>query len=638
MAREAVPVLAGEFEQVSEPQWRAAVDRVLKGAPFERLVSRTADGIEIQPLYVDGPDESVTGTPGAAPFTRGFRASAAEKGLWDVRTEIHSADPQEANRAALQELGMGASSLQLGGGCLHDADALRATLHGVLLDVAGVVLRPGPAFLEPAQWLMQLWLDGGVSDVDALGGFGADPLAALAVDGVLPQGADRALADLAGLASMCASRFPGVRAVTVDVTPYAEAGASGAQVLAAMLSTAVAYLRAMERAGVPAESAAGQIELVLGADAEVFPTVAMIRAARRVFAAMAGACGIEAGAATPSITVRTLQRQMSRRDPWVNLLRVTAAAFAAVVGGADSVVTQPFDVELGAPGELGRRLARNTQLLLGEESGIARVVDPAGGSWFVETLTDQLAGVAWELFRELEAEGGMVAVLCDGSLAERIAAVRDAGLAAVASRRRPITGVSEFPDVAEELPVVDPPRRGRAVELTASETALHCDPLPRVRWAQEFEALRDAADVVTEARGRRPSVFLANLGPVAVHTARATFAKNLFEAGGLAAVSTEEGRTVGFDGADATAAAFGDSGERLVCICSSDERYQESAAEVAAALKATGALKVYLAGNPGERRGELSAAGVDEFVHVGVDVLGILRGAHAALDIEEVRS
>jgi methylmalonyl-CoA mutase len=631
-----VPVLAGEFEPASDQQWRAAVEKALRGAPFERLVSRTPDGIEIQPLYLDGPDESVTGTPGSSPFTRGFRSRSATQGRWDVRAEVRCADPGEANRLVLRELATGASSLLLGGGCLHDDAALRAALDGVVLDAAAVTLDPGAAYLQTAEWLMQLWMDVGVSDAAALGGFGADPLAALAVDGVLPQGVERALADLAGLASMCASRFPGVRAVTVDVTPYAEAGASGAQVLATMLSTAVTYLRAMERAGVAAEAAAGQVELVLGADADVFSSVALLRAARRVWSAMAGACGIDSSGTAPTVTVRTLRRQMSRRDPWVNLLRVTAAAFAAVVGGADSVITLPFDLELGEPGELGRRMARNTQLLLGEESGTAQVVDPAGGSWYVETLTEQLAEAAWELFRELERRGGMPAVLCDGSLAERIASVRRAGLAAVATRRRPLTGVSEFPDVDEELPITDPSRRGRTVELAETSQVLRCDPLPRVRWAQEFEALRDSADAATEARGRRPSVFLANLGPVAVHTARATFAKNLFEAGGLAAVSTEEGTTVGFDDAQAAAAAFGDSGEALVCICSSDERYQEFAADVAAELKGVGATRVFLAGNPGERRDELAAAGVDEFVHVGVDVLDVLRGAHAALDIEQV--
>jgi methylmalonyl-CoA mutase len=629
--------LAGDFDRPTDQQWRDAVDKALKGAPFERLLYRTADGIEVQPLYVEGPDESLTGTPGAAPFTRGFTSEALEQGRWDVRGVVEVADPLDGNRLALGELAGGATSLVLGGGCLNDEESLRGTLDGVALGAVGAHLRPGAGFLQTAQWLMQRWQEDGVADSAAVGGFGADPLGTLAVTGVLPQGAERALADMAGLASMTASRFPGVRAVTIDVTPYADAGASAAQVLATMLSTAVAYLRAMERAGLSAEAAAGQVELVLGADADVFGTVAMLRASRRVWSAMAGACGIDTSASAPTITAKSLDRQMSRRDPWVNMLRVTASAFASVVGGADAVITLPFDAELGEPGELGRRMARNTQLLLGEESGVARVLDPAGGSWYVERLTEELAGAAWDLFGEIEGAGGMPSVLCDGSLAERIAVVRQAGLAAVAKRRRPITGVSEFPNVQEELPPTAARSEGVPFEVPVTDHAARCEPLPRLRWSQEFEALRDAAEAYAAGVGRQPVVFLANLGPVAVHTARATFAKNLFEAGGLVALTSETGATSGFDDAAAASAAFAESGERIVCICSSDERYAESAAEVATALKAAGATRVYLAGNPGERRDELIAAGVDEFVHVGVDVMDVLRGAHVALGIEEVQ-
>lgn len=637
MAAQAGPVLAGDFEQPTETEWLAAVDKALRGAPFDRLISRTADGIEVQPLYTDGPDEHTTGSPGCAPFTRGFDAEARPDGRWDVRSVIDAPDPAEGNRLSLRELARGATSLLLTGGTLRDEATFTTVLQGVHLDAAPVALAPGAGFVEPARWLMQLWLDMGVGDATALGGFGADPIGVLAVTGELPQGLERALADMAGLASMAAGRFPGVRAVTVDATPYAEAGGSEAQELAAMLSTGAAYLRAMQRAGMAADEAAAQFELVLGADADVFTTVAKLRAARRLWAAMTAACGADCSVAAPGLTVRTLERMMSRRDPWVNLLRVTAAGFAAVTAGAESVITLPFDVELGEPAELGRRMARNTQLLLGEESGVGRVLDPAGGSWYIETLTEQIAEKTWQLFGELEAAGGMPAVLIDGSLADRIAAVREARFAAVARRTRPLTGVSEFPDIAQAPVEVDPRVPRTTLQPAPTDRATNCRALPRIRWAQQFEALRDAADAATAlAGGERPGVFLANLGPVAVHTARATFAKNFFEAGGLAAVTSELGATSGFDSAEGAAAAFADSHARVACICSSDDLYGEHAAAVAGALREAGALRVYLAGNPGDRRGELTAAGVEEFIHVGVDVLESLRGAHALLGIEAV--
>jgi len=669
VAAGAEPTLAGAFPPATEDDWRAGVDKVLRGAPFDKLVSRTADDIAVLPLYVDGPDESATGTPGSAPFTRGFHAAPRPEGAWDVRAVLAHPDPGEANRLALRELERGSTSLLVrfdaatragiapGGHGYDDlgahdgvagtgADTLGAVLDGVLLDLAPVVLQAGASFAAAADWLVQLWEGQGMAGTDASGGFGADPIGTLATTGSLPQGIDAALADMADLAARTAARHPGVRAVTIDATPYAEAGGSEAQELGAMLATGAAYLRALADTGVSAEDAAAQIEIVLGADADFFTTMAKVRAARRAWAAMASACGIDSSVAAPTVTVRTLDRMMSRRDPWVNLLRVTSASFGAVLGGADAVATRPFDAELGEPGELGRRMARNTQLLLGEESGAGRVVDPAGGSWYVETLTEELATAAWDLFRVLEGAGGMPAVLLDGTLATRIAGVRDARFTAVARRKSPLTGVSEFPNIDEEPVATEAVDRvalraasssdGELVEA-GSGSATICEPLGAVRWAEQFEALRDAADASAATTGSRPLVFLANLGPVATHTARASFAKNFFEVGGIAAVTSEAGSTVGLD-ADSVAADFAASGARLACICSSDDLYAEQAAAVAAALKAAGAQRVYLAGNPGDRRDQLTAAGVDEFAHVGVDVLAALRTAHEALgtDLVEV--
>jgi methylmalonyl-CoA mutase len=415
------------------------------------------------------------------------------------------------------------------------------------------------------------------------------------------------------------------------------------QELAMMLASGAAYLRALAAAGLSADQACAQIEVTLSADAEVFTTIAKLRAARRLWSLMTAACGASESAQALRLHVRTAERMMTRHDPWVNLLRVTTAAFAAGVGGAAEVTTRAYDAEFGEPEELGRRMARNTQLLLQEEAHVGKVVDPAGGSWFVESLTDRIAEAAWALLGELETAGGMPAVLLDGSVAERIAEVRLRRLAAVATRRQPITGVSEFPDLAEssiERPGPDlRTLRSRVAsahgelsgDADTSTGGTTCDPLPTVRWAQEFEALRDASDAYVAAIGSRPKVFLVNLGPVAVHTARATFAKNFFEAGGIEAVTSERGATTGFDDPEAAVADVLAEGARLACICSSDPVYAERAEEVARALSAAGVQHLYLAGNPGERRDADSAAGIGEFIHVGVDVLDVLRRAHEAL-------
>lgn len=623
-AAEGTAALSGGFEPVDEDAWLAAVDKVLKGAPFTKLVSTTADGITIQPLYTPGNSPGAAddaGFPGAAPFTRGARAAGRSDVAWDIRSLVSGPDVAAANANALVELERGVTSLEVRWGTagIVDAASLATALDGVYLDLAPVVLRPGFDVVAASDALIALWADRGIEPADAVGGFGADPIATLAARGGAGRDPHALLAELGELAARTAERFPKVRSVTVSTLPAVEAGASEGQELAVMVATGAAYLRAMAAAGLSPDQAAGQIQVELAADEDVFSTIAKIRAARRLWSNLLAACGVSPGAQAPVLHVTEATRMLTRFDPWVNMLRTTAAVFAAGIGGADGVTALPYDVLLGDPSELGRRVARNTQLLLQEESNLGRVIDPAGGSGYVESLTDEMASVGWSIFQELEAAGGMPDVLLDGTLGARIVGVRDARLARVATRRAPITGVSEFPNLGEDLP--PPP--------------LHDDPdadpiLVPVRWAERFEALRDRADAA-RANGLDPTMFLVNLGPVATHTARATFAKNFFEAGGLTATTSEQGSSTGFTSADEAVAAFTASGSELVCICSSDGLYEELAQPVAAALKAAGAQRVYLAGNPGDRRDAETAAGVDEFVHVGVDVLASLERAQQIL-------
>ena len=361
-----------------------------------------------------------------------------------------------------------------------------------------------------------------------------------------------------------------------------------------------------------------------------------------MWSALTASCGASEPYRTAPQHVRTADRMLTRRDPWVNLLRVTAAAFGAGLGGATSVTTAAFDEALGEPDELGRRMARNTQLVLLEESNLGRVTDPAGGSWYVESLTEQIATAAWGLFQELESSGGLPAVLLDGSLGEQIAAVRRERLQRVATREEPLTGVSEFAEVGESSEVRTGADlrtlRARAIRAAAScrldgqaASATECEALPRVRWSQEFEALRDASDAYVGATGSRPKVMLVTLGPVAVHTARATFARNFFAAGGIESLTTETGSTTGYtDPGEAVADALR-SAAHLVCICSSDEVYEELAVPFASALRGAGLSPVYLAGRPGGREEAEREAGVSEFIHVGVDALAALRRAHEVI-------
>ncbi len=655
--------LAAEFPTATREQWLGLVDKVLKGAPFDKkLVTTTADGIALQPLYTAdmvsaAGDEA--GFPGDEPHTRGALAPPRPYGAWDVRTTLLHPDPAKANQFALDDLfggvtslevrfdraarrgaGPGSASFDTDGGvdgvAIHDADALDRALAEVYLDLAPIALRPGASFTAAATWLADVWARRGVGGAQVSGSLGADPLGTLASEGVLPQGLDAALVELAELAAATAGNTPNVAAIDIDLGPYVEAGATPAQQLAILLSTGAAYLRAAEAAGLAPADAASQIQATLVLDADVFTGVATCRAARRLWDAMLGACGVDPAARGLRLHVRTAARMMTRRDPWVNLLRVTAATFGAGVGGADGVTALPFDVELGFPNELGRRMARNTQLLLIEESHVGRVIDPAGGSWYVESFTEELAENAWTVFGELESAGGMATVLTGGTLAARLADSWSARLKDVARRKEPITGVSEFPFLGEAPVVRDVPdpaavraaATGEASHVGSADSPTVIDALPAHRTAEPVEALRDAADAFKQSTGALPQIFLVNLGPVASNTARSSWAKNFYESGGIESVGVPTVAT-----AEEAAAAFTESGARVACLCGSDGVYAELAETTAKALVAAGAIRVELAGKPGDAEEAYRSAGVEAFGYVGVDQVAHLRELHRVLGV-----
>ncbi|MCF3181219.1 methylmalonyl-CoA mutase small subunit [Streptomyces polychromogenes] len=602
--------LAAEFPDATHEQWRRLVEGVLRksgkevsGEAAEAALSTTLeDGLTTRPLYTapSGADAEArtTGFPGFAPFVRGGTPDGTSTSGWDVRQRIAGSDPVRVNEAALTDLENGTTSLWLtvGRHGFPAADLGRA-LDGVYLDLAPVALDAGAEFAEAARALLALYAARGVAPEAARAALGIDPLGHEARTG---EALDTAPA--VELAREAAASWPGVRALTVDALPYHEAGGSAAEELGLSLATGVAYLRALTEGGLGTEAALGQLEFRYAATADQFLTIAKLRAARRLWARVAEACGAPAAGAQRQHAV-TSPVMMTRRDPWVNMLRTTVASMAAGVGGADSVTVLPFDSELGLPDAFARRIARNTSTILLEESHLARVIDPAGGSYYVEQLTDELAHAAWEFFQTVERAGGLPAALRSGLVAERLAATWAARSKKLATRREPITGVSEFPLLSEK-PVV-----------REAAPAAPSGGLPRVRRDEAYEALRARSDAHLESTGTRPRVFLAALGPAAAHTARATFASNLFQAGGIEPVHDP----VSVDAATAAEAYAASGADGVAVLCSSDALYEEQAAEVAAALRGAGASTVFLAGRPGT-----SAGAVDEYVFAGCDAVAVL--------------
>ncbi|MFD3478164.1 methylmalonyl-CoA mutase family protein [Streptomyces sp. NPDC058695] len=583
--------LAAEFPDATLEQWQHLVAGVLRKSGKEvsaeeaedALSTTLEDGLRAHPLYTPRDATPATGMPGFAPFVRGGRAEGQTVGGWDVR-QLHSVAD---SGAVLTDLENGVTSLWLtvGEHTGFPVSALPAALDGVYLDLAPVVLDAGTETPAAAAQLLRMYDEAGIASDAVRGSLGGDPLGHEARTGESYDGAP-----VYELAGRCVTDRPGLRALMVDALPYHEAGGSTAQELGCSLATGVAYLRALTSAGLSVQQALAQMEFRYAASADQFLTTAKFRAARRLWGRVAEACGAPQHGAQLQHAV-TSPVMMTRRDPWVNMLRSTVATLAAGVGGADAVTVLPFDQALGLSDGFARRIARNTSTILIEESHLARVIDPAGGSWYVERLTDELAHAAWDFFQEIERAGGQAAALRSGMIRERLAESWSLRSRNLAKRREPVTGVSEFPFL-DEKPVVREP----APEAPAGG-------LPRVRRDEAFEALRSRSDAHLAASGSRPRVFLAPLGPAAAHSARLTFAANLFQAGGIEPV------------ADGT---FEESGAQAVCLCSSDQVYAEQAETAAQRLRAAGARQVFLAGRPG------TYAGVDTYVFAGCDAADVL--------------
>jgi methylmalonyl-CoA mutase len=515
--------LASPEDRWTLPDWEREAAAVLRrsrlltdedpdGLVWQKLTRTTLDGVAVTPLGTAAllEDLETAGRPTRA-------------GDWDIRAYVDGRDAKLAHEEALVDLDGGVTSLWV-----KDGADWATLLDGVLLDLAPVVL------------------DGG------------DPEAFLAyADGrELHPGTNLGVAAVeAGADTARRAQERGIRAFVVDASAVHDRGASDAQELGWSIAAGTAYLRTLTEAGLSVDEAAALVEFRYAATDEQFPTIAKLRAARRLWARVLEMSG--ASVREQRQHAVTSRPMMSRYDPWVNMLRTTVAAFAAGVGGADAVTVVPFDSPLGRPDAFGRRIARNTSHLLIDEAHVAHVADPAGGAYAVEKLTDDLASVAWAVFGRLD----------DGAdLDAEIAEVVEKREREIATRERPITGLTEFPNLGEVLPE-------RAGEPDVVR-----------RYGASFEALRDepAAN----------AVFLATLGPVAQHTARATYATNLLAAGGIRVA------------ADA-------AGHRVACLAGTDAAYDEQGAETAAELRRNGAEWVIVAGRPRDWADDSCAVGVD---------------------------
>ncbi len=681
--------LLEEFAPSDYAAWKSAAEALLKGAPFEKkMLTPTPEGITFQPIYrsedIEG-IEHLQSFPGDFNFVRGAREEGYLQEPWKIAQELPYGTPEAFSKVALGDLMRGQDALnialdiatQLGldpaegkagqvaacGLSLACIEDFNTALKDIVPEAIAIRIQSGLSGL-PLFGLLMAWLKKQNKDASALkGGMNLDPLAVLAKSGSLPISLDDAFADMATLAKYCAKNAPDFTAAGVSTLPYANAGASAVEELGCALATGVTYLRKLMEAGMEIDEAAKSIAFEFSLGANFFMEVAKLRAARILWGKAVEAFGGSREAARMKVHARTGLWNKTVHDPYVNMLRTTTEALSGVVGGVDSMHVGPFDEVIGQPTEFSRRIARNTQIILQEECELRAVVDPAGGSWFIEKLTDEVAKASWSFFQDIEKSGGMIAALESGSVQEKVAKTQAGRKKLLSQRRANLVGTNLYPNLGEKaidspLPDFEALRKERiekvntkasisldksgdvVSQLTAAAAsgatlgamfkALHSGgetpsitALPYERGAKQFEEMRAAA------KAANPKLFLSTVGPLRKHKLRADFTSGFFQVGGFD-ISAAPG-TMDVDEAVRLAQ---DSGAKITVICGTDDDYVEFVPAFCQKLKAASPeINIILAGYPGDNEEAYKTAGLDDYIFVKSNVYDINKKYLAALGV-----
>jgi methylmalonyl-CoA mutase len=701
--------LLGEFPPVSYDDWRKLVEAELKGAPFDKkMFTATYEGFALQPIYRREDSAAlphVNSLPGFAPFVRGASASGYVNKAWAVSQEIAVASPTEFNFAARNSISRGLNALNMvldratrngldpdwaapedvgsGGLSIATLNDLDRALEGIVLDQTSLFVRSGASALPFAALLLALARKRKTARTQLHGCIEMDPLGVLAHEGRLPQSLEGAYREMAALTAWAAQHAPQLQTICVHSRAWHEAGGHAVQELAYTLATGVEYLRRLSALGVDVNTTAPRIRFAVTVGTNFFLEIAKLRALRMLWSQAVAAAGGNEAAQKISLHVRTSQWNKSVVDPYNNLLRTTVEAFAGVLSGCDSMQVGAFDEVVRPPDDFSLRIARNTQLVLQQECNLNHVIDPAGGSWFVESATAEMATRAWALFQEIETAGGIEKALRAGLPQKAVAETAAKKLKAVTSRRDSIVGVNQYANPKEkplEVPPTDPTafHQRRAQQVASHRTAMDeadsevvlnwlakiigtkgadlfavcveaigagatlgeitralrindspsepVTPVCLTRAAKPIEGLRAA---MNRRAGGAAKVFLCNMGSLKEHKARADFSRGFFSVGGYEVVSP-----AGFKTSEEAGAAFVKSGADIAVLCSVDENYPALVPAWTASIQAQKpAAILVLAGYPPEQVEAHRQAGVAEFIHIRADVFEVLSKIHNRLGI-----
>ncbi|MDR0536039.1 MAG: methylmalonyl-CoA mutase subunit beta [Puniceicoccales bacterium] len=621
--------LAAEFPASTHEEWKAAAEKLLKGAPFDKIMlTATPENITLQPIYerdVLGALPTTDTFPGQDGYLRGTTAAGYLKAPWDIAQEIHFSDPAAFNTALLHDLesGLNAVSIDLTGPAplrLEKPADIVSAFNKVIPDALRWHFHAGERTPDIIK-LFYSWLVAHNGKTDKVqGSFNYDPLGTLAATGSLANPLQRTREKegiydkLAFAVKIAGANLPLFTSVGVNTRAYHNAGASATEELGAALATGVEYLRELAARGVDISTAASKTAFHFAIGGNFFVELAKLRAARILWARVVAELGGNEEAQAMHQHARTGLFNKTRHDPYVNILRTTTEALGGVLGGVESLTVGTFDEVIRVPEEFSRRIARNTQVILQEECELTSVIDPAGGSWYVEKLTDDIARKAWEFFQQIEEKGGAAAALQAGFIQETIATTRKGREKLLGQRRHSLIGTNQYPNVTES-PLSGNPLQDSPAQASKDTSGVVARALPSTRLAAPYEALRAASSAYKQQHGHGPKIHLANIAALRRHKARADFTRGFFETGGFE-ITGAEGST---DDALIASKAVA-SGAKIVVICGHDEDYPIHVPAIARAIKAQApSVIVLLAGNPGDNEASYKEAGLDSFIFVKSD-------------------
>ena len=684
-----------EFTPPTDEEWKAACEALLKGAPFEKkMFTKTYEGITFDPMYTRKHTEDILPKgvmPGMGDYLRGVDAAGYIGKPWGIAQACDETLPAENNELLRHEHDKGATiyHIVLDTASRTGVDARQAetvgdtgtsvtTVEDMHVLLTGLDLAKFPLYVYAGANAVPLLAlvaaarrASGEDMAEVRGIVGADPIGALAADGKLPVSLDAHYDSLAAAARWATVNAPHLRSVFVRSDVYSNGGANDVQEVASVLATATAYLRALCERGLTIDEAASQIAFAFSMGANFFLQIAKLRAVRPLWAQIVGAFGGSAEAQKMRIHARPALFFKTIYDPYVNMLRNTTEIFSGVVGGIDSFESAPFDEPIRKGDEFSRRIARNVQIMLQEEFGLLQPIDPAGGSWAVETLTRQMKEKIWAEFQRIEKEGGIIAALRAGSLQESVAAVLAARFKNADLRRDRIVGNNMYPNMTETLletraedtaalkaqrtadidaylSDIDVKHRDEALAslrqahsvdnaveaalagatiaelmtaVTEGDGAETVTAIAPHRWSERFEALRQRTEEYKAEKNDNVKIFLANMGPIPQHKARADFTTGFLQVGAFEVLGNDGFKTVE-EAADAARA----SGADAVVICSTDATYPEIVPALAPKLhEVLPKARVFLAGAaPKDLLETYKEAGIDEYISVRANCYEIL--------------